>query len=105
MARRILLLCDVLSPVLYAVADAFAGLRWEGYSFRDQTISELGAIGAPSRPLFSALLIPVYLCLLLVLLTTVVIRPYVPNGELTEIPSDLAACTYVAPRISLLGPQ
>jgi hypothetical protein len=31
-----------------------------GYSFRDQTISELGAIGAPSRPLFAALLFVVY---------------------------------------------
>jgi hypothetical membrane protein len=58
-----LLLCGVLSPLLYAVADVVAGMRWEGYSFRDQTISELGAIGAPSRPLFSILLIPVYLLL------------------------------------------
>jgi hypothetical membrane protein len=61
MVRQILLLCGVLSPVLYAIADALAGLSWEGYSFRDQTISELGAIGAPSRTLFSALLIPTYL--------------------------------------------
>ncbi|UCE32582.1 MAG: DUF998 domain-containing protein [Burkholderiales bacterium] len=59
--RRVLLLCGVLSPLLYAVADALAGLRWEGYSFRDQTISELGAIGAPSRPLFAAMLVVVYL--------------------------------------------
>lgn len=63
MVRKILLLCGILSPVLYAVADGLAGIRWEGYSFRDQTISELGAIGAPSRPLFSVLLIPVYLLL------------------------------------------
>jgi len=59
--RRILLLCGVLSPILYAGADALAGLQWEGYSFRDQTISELGATGAPSAALFSALLIPTYL--------------------------------------------
>jgi len=59
--RRIMLLCGILSPFLYAVADALAGFQWESYSFRDQTISELGAIGAPSRPLFSALLIPTYL--------------------------------------------
>jgi len=58
--RRILLLCGVLSPLCYAAADLLAGLRSEGYSFRDQTISELGAIGAPSRLLFSLLLIPVY---------------------------------------------
>lgn len=60
MLRRLLLVCGIVSPLLYAVADALAGLRWEGYSFRDQTISELGAIGAPSRALFSALLIVVY---------------------------------------------
>jgi hypothetical membrane protein len=35
-------------------------MRWEGYSFRDQTISELAAIGSPSRPLFTVLLIVVY---------------------------------------------
>lgn len=61
--RRTLLACGVLSPLLYAAADTLAGLHWEGYSFRDQTISELGAIGAPSRPLFSALLVPTYLLL------------------------------------------
>lgn len=63
MVRKILLLCGILSPLLYAVADALAGNRWESYSFRDQTISELGAIGAPTRPLFAALLIPTYLLL------------------------------------------
>lgn len=61
--RRALLACGVLSPLVYAGADLAAGLRWEGYSFRDQTISELGAIGAPSRPLFSVLLIVVYVLL------------------------------------------
>jgi hypothetical membrane protein len=58
--RRVLLVCGILSPILYAIADVLAGSRSEGYSFRDQTISELGAIGAPSRPLFSALLLVVY---------------------------------------------
>ena len=61
MRRRVLLLCGVVAPLLYAAADTLAGLSWEGYSFRDQTISELGAIGAPSRPLFSTLLVLVYL--------------------------------------------
>jgi len=63
MHRRFLLLCGVFSPFLYAVADALAGMRWQGYRFRDQVISELAAIGAPSRPLFSFLLIVVYLLL------------------------------------------
>lgn len=61
MVRRGLLLCGIVSPLLYAVADTLAGLRWDDYSFRDQTISELGAIGAPSRPLFAPLLVVVYL--------------------------------------------
>lgn len=63
MVRKILLFCGVLSPLLYALADALAGTRWQGYSFRDQVISELGGIGAPTRALFSILLIPVYLLL------------------------------------------
>jgi hypothetical protein len=33
------------------VTDVIAALRWEGYSYRDQTVSELAAIGAPTRPL------------------------------------------------------
>jgi len=61
MMKQTLLLCGVVSPLLYAVADTLAGLSWESYSFRDQTISELGAIGAPSRPLFATLLVLVYL--------------------------------------------
>ena len=60
MVRKVLLISGVAAPLLYAVADVLSGMRWEGYSFRDQTISELGAIGAPSRPLFSVLLIVVY---------------------------------------------
>src|SRR5262245_27666512 len=60
MLRKILLSCGVLSPILYGVSDVLAGKRWEGYSFRDQTISELAAIGAPSRPLFAFLLLVVY---------------------------------------------
>jgi hypothetical protein len=59
-SRQPLLLCGVVSPLLYAVADLLAGLSSPGYSFRDQTISELGAIGAPSRPLFASLLVFVY---------------------------------------------
>jgi len=63
MIRKLLLICGILSPLLYAVADWSAGMRWEGYSFRDQTISELGAIGAPTKQFFSLQLIVVYLLL------------------------------------------
>ena len=63
MTRRLLLLCGILSPLLYAIADGSAGMYWDDYSFRDQTISELGAIGAPTRSFFSLQLVVVYLLL------------------------------------------
>lgn len=63
MARKTLLLCGIISPLFYAASDLLAGLSWADYAFRDQTISELGAIGAPSRPLFAILLVPTYLLL------------------------------------------
>jgi hypothetical protein len=56
----VLLACGVFSPLLYAVSDWLAGSRWAGYSFRDMTISELGAIGAPTRAFFSGLVLAVY---------------------------------------------
>ena len=60
MRHRVLLASGIAAPVLYAIADLIAGLRWEGYSFLHQTISELGAIEAPSRRVFSLLLLVVY---------------------------------------------
>lgn len=51
MARKVLLACGVVSSLVYLGADVFGALRWEGYSVADQTVSELAAIGAPSRAL------------------------------------------------------
>lgn len=31
----------IVAPLVYLASDVIAGMRWEGYSFRDQTISEL----------------------------------------------------------------
>ena len=62
--RTILLACGVLGPMLYGAADWLAGSSWVGYSFRDMTVSELGAIGAPTRTLFSRLVLAVYALLL-----------------------------------------
>lgn len=54
--RALLLVCGVLSSLLYVATDVLAGLRYDGYRFMAQTVSELEAIGAPSRgfvvPLF-----------------------------------------------------
>ena len=54
--RRGLLYCGVLSSLLYVATDVLGGLRYDGYSFTSQAISELMAVGAPSEgfvdPLF-----------------------------------------------------
>jgi hypothetical protein len=47
-----LLACAVLSAPLYIAMDVTSSLLYEGYSYKDQTISELSAIGAPTRPLW-----------------------------------------------------
>lgn len=49
MTRTALLLCGILSSLVYLAFD-LAALRYQGYSITGQTISELSAIGAPSRP-------------------------------------------------------
>jgi hypothetical protein len=58
MVQRLLLACGVLSSLLYAATDVLGGMRYPGYSFTGQAISELAAIGAPSEafvdPLFLA---------------------------------------------------
>lgn len=56
MTRQLFLACGVLSSLLYAATDFLGGMRYEGYSFTSQAISELMAVGAPSEsfvdPLF-----------------------------------------------------
>jgi hypothetical membrane protein len=54
---RVMFICGILSSLLYVFIDIIAGMMWEGYSFAYQAISELSAIGAPSRPLVAPLLI------------------------------------------------
>lgn len=53
--RTALLACGVAAPLVYLASDVIAGLRWDGYSFRDQTISELNANGSPVRSVTIAL--------------------------------------------------
>jgi hypothetical protein len=61
---RLLLACGALSPLVYVTSDVLAASTYEGYSYLHQTVSELNAFGAPSRPLTIALGLPVYLLLL-----------------------------------------
>jgi len=49
--QKILLACGILAPLLYLGMDLLAGKLLQGYSFSAQSMSELGAAGAPTRPL------------------------------------------------------
>ena len=47
--------CGILSSVLYASTDVLAGLRYDGYSFKSQAVSELSASAASTRSLIVGL--------------------------------------------------
>jgi hypothetical protein len=55
MVRRLLLVCGIASSLLYVAMNVFVPMQWEGYSSASQTVSELSAIGAPTRPLWVSL--------------------------------------------------
>jgi len=51
MVRKILLGCGIASSVLYVASDILVSWWDPGYSYRDQSFSELLAPGAPTRPM------------------------------------------------------
>jgi uncharacterized protein len=51
MVRKLLLVSGIVSSALYLGADVLGAAVYPGYSYIDQTISELSAVGAPSRPI------------------------------------------------------
>jgi hypothetical protein len=55
--KRVLLVCGILSSLLYAGTDILGGMLWQGYSFTAQPVSDLSAVGAPSRPFVVPLLV------------------------------------------------
>lgn len=55
MVRRILLICGIVSSVLYIAVDILGTLRYPGYRYTEQQFSELTAAGSPVRPLMIAL--------------------------------------------------
>jgi len=55
MRSKILLACGVLSSFLYVGTDVLGALRYEGYRYASQAVSELMAVGAPSKPLVDPL--------------------------------------------------
>lgn len=47
--RNALLICGIMSSLLYVVMSVIVPIQWENYSSASQTVSELSAIGAPTR--------------------------------------------------------
>ena len=52
----LLLICGILSSLLYVCGDILAAMWYPGYSYIDQSISQLSAIGAPTRPFVGTIL-------------------------------------------------
>ena len=50
--QRILLICGILSSMLYLAMNIFVPMQYEGYNSASQTVSELSAVGAPTRSLW-----------------------------------------------------
>jgi hypothetical protein len=57
-ATLLLLICGILSSLLYVAMNIVGAMGDEGYSSVSQTVSELSAIGAPTRPLWVLLAVP-----------------------------------------------
>jgi hypothetical membrane protein len=47
----VLLMAGIAAVVVYVIGDLLSGLLYDGYSYKDQAISELSAFGSPVRPL------------------------------------------------------
>jgi hypothetical protein len=53
--RDAFLACGVLSSLLYAAMNALIPLGWNGFDHASRVVSELSAVGAPTRPLWVVL--------------------------------------------------
>lgn len=60
--KKILFTCGILSSFYYVALNIVVPMFYEGYSYATHTVSELSAIGAPTRPLW-VLLVTIYIAL------------------------------------------
>ena len=56
--RKVLLLCGILSSLLYAAINIIVPTQWKTYDSSSQVVSELSAIGAPTQTLWVVLATP-----------------------------------------------
>lgn len=61
---NVLLICGIVATLFFVSIDIVGGLLWHGYSFVSQAISELDAIGSPTRGLLAPLY-PIYSLLMI----------------------------------------
>lgn len=54
--NKLLFSCGILSSLLYVAANIFVPMQYPGYSLASHTVSELSAIGTPTRQLWVQLL-------------------------------------------------
>ena len=55
MSQKVLLFCGVMACLLYIVMNIFIPPLYQGYNWVTQTVSELSAVDAPTRPLWFVL--------------------------------------------------
>lgn len=58
MLKKTLLVCGILSSLLYTALNIFIPMLWPEYNSASQTVSELSAIGAPTRSIWNWLCVP-----------------------------------------------
>jgi hypothetical protein len=51
MLQKVLLTCGIFAALLKVGTDVLAGMKWKDYNFISRSISELSAIGSPTRAL------------------------------------------------------
>ena len=61
MTRKLWLICGILPSLPYVATDVMASWRYKGYSYTDQTYSELLATGVPTRSILSRKTVPLLL--------------------------------------------
>jgi hypothetical protein len=52
MVQKLLFICGILSVLLYVAINVLVPRSWNDYNCTSQTVSELSAIGAPTRPIW-----------------------------------------------------
>jgi hypothetical protein len=58
MLQKALLLSGLASSLVYAAVNVAVPMTWDEYSIASQTVSELSAIGTPTRELWISLIVP-----------------------------------------------